>query len=160
MAVSAEFLADHYSRHYRHLVKSYSRKFDNDTIGQDVVQEAYTRAWKYRESYDDSFPFENWFSVICRNSFMRLCAEELGHAALDIDDHDLSEGDPGHESNRLWAQLLNLIDKERPEVQEVLRFHLEYGYTVTEISEFYTMSHRNIRNNVSLFKLKLRRLLE
>ena len=156
MAVSVEFLADHYEKNFGKLEKRYARRFDNPHIGQDVVNEAYTKALKYRETYDAGQPFENWFGVICYNAFRTLCAEELGHVAEDLDDHDVAGTETYYEMDRLWAQIIAAISKQKPEAQEVLRLYFEKGYTITEISEFHIMSHRQIRVHVYAFKHKIR----
>ena len=81
MSITEEFLSKHYQTHYDKLVKRYARRFDNQHIGEDVVQEAYARAWKYRNTYNPEQPFENWFGIICFNAFKRLYAEEqIGRA--------------------------------------------------------------------------------
>lgn len=159
MAVSEAFLADHHSKNFGKLVKRYARRFDNDHIGQDVVQEAYTKALKYRETYDPMQPFENWFGVICYNAFRTICAEELGHAADDLDELDIAGADASYEMDRLWQQILESIDDEKPEAQEVLRLYFDRGYSIKEISEFNIMSHRQIRVHVYAFKAKIKKWL-
>lgn len=156
MAVSVEFLADHHSKNFGKLVKRYARRFDNDHVGQDVVQEAYSKALRYRETYDASQPFENWFGVICFNAFRTIYAQEQGHVAEDLDDMEIAGTETYYEMDRLWAQILEAIKKEKPEAQEVLRLYFDKGYTITEISEFHIMSHRQIRVHVYAFKYKIR----
>ena len=156
MAVSVEFLTDHYEKNFGKLVKRYARRFDNDHVGQDVVQEAYMKALRYRETYDSSQPFENWFGVICYNAFRTLCAQELGHAAEDLDEFEVAGTETAYEMDRLWGQIIAAIDKQKPEAHEVLRLYFEKGYTITEISEFHIMSHRQIRVHIYAFKHKIR----
>lgn len=160
MAITEEFLSEHHKANFDKLVKRYARRFDNPHVGQDVVQEAYTRAWKYRHTYDESQPFENWFGIICFNAFKRLCAEELGHATEDLDEFAVAGVQNSHEIDRLWQQILAMIPKERKDWQEVLYLHFDRNYSIKEISEFHEMSHRNIRVAVYAFRNKIRKLLE
>lgn len=156
MAVSVEYLTEHYEKNFSKLEKRYARRFDNSCIGQDVVQEAYLKAFKYRDTYDASQPFENWFGVICYNAFRTVVAEELGHVTEDLDDMDIAGEASAYEMDRLWQQILDSIDDEKPVAQEVLRLYFNKGYTIKEISEFHIMSHRQIRVHVYAFKAKIK----
>ena len=159
MSVSVEFLTDHYNKNFNKLVKRYSKRFDNATVGQDVVQEAYMKAIRYKDTYDPTQPFENWFGVICYNAFRTLCAEELGHATEDLDEFDVAGTETAYEMDRLWAQIIESIGDAKPEAQEVLRLYFEKGYSIMEISEFHIMSHRQIRVHVYAFKKKIKEWL-
>lgn len=160
MSITEAFLTQHYQVNFDKLSKRYARRFDNQHIGEDVVQEAYARAWKYRNTYNPEQPFENWFGIICFNAFKRLYAEEQGHVAEDLDEFAVAGIQNSHEIDRLWSQILGMIKKERKGWQEVLYLHFDRNYSIKEISEFHEMSHRNIRVAVYAFRNKIRKLLE
>jgi RNA polymerase sigma-70 factor (ECF subfamily) len=59
-------------------------------LADDAVQEAFTRAWKYLDSYAAHGSFEGWLIRICRNCLVDLANRPLS-TSLAIDDHDVPE---------------------------------------------------------------------
>jgi RNA polymerase sigma-70 factor (ECF subfamily) len=77
----------------------------------DVVQEAFLRVMRYRESYDPSLPFEAWLSAILRNVYLSALRKEARRRSVSLSakaDEDaasledaLADAGPGPER---WAQ--------------------------------------------------------
>ena len=155
-----DIIETHYRANFDRLSKQWGRRFDNQTVGQDVVQEAYLRAIKYLHTYDASQKFDNWFGRVLHNSYKDFRTEEQGHSHDEIDEFSLEGIENHHEVDRLLKQIIDKIDEEKPESQEILRYVFQNGYSAREVSEFYPMSHRNIRKIVSDYRVKIRKMLQ
>ena len=109
-----DIIEQHYRENFDRLSKQWGRRFDNPTIGQDVVQEAYLRAIKYFHTYDQSQKFDNWFGRILHNAYKDTRNEEQGHAHEEIDEFALPGVENSNEVDRLMAQIIERIGKDRP----------------------------------------------
>lgn len=155
-----DFIEQHYRKHFNRLSKQWGRRFDNPTVGQDVVNEAYYRALKYYHTYKIDQPFDNWLGRIIQNSYKDHRMEEQGHAHEEIDEFSFEGTENTHEVDRLIQQVIEKIKEEKPEHQEVLYYAFQHGYSPREISEFYEMNHRYIRKIVSDYRGKIRKMLQ
>ena len=153
-------IEQHYRENFDRLSKQWGRRFDNTTIGQDVVQESYFRAIKYFHTYDQSQKFDNWFGRILHNTYRDFRNEEQGHTHEEIDEFALPGVENSNEVDRLLAQIIERIGKERPEHQHILVYAFQHGYSPTEISHFSDLTHRNIRKIVSDYRTKIRKMLK
>lgn len=154
-----EIIEQHYRENFDRLSKQWGRRFDNPHIGQDVVQEAYLRAIKYKDTYDPAYPFPNWFGRILQNSFRDIRAEEVGHTHDEIDEFALSGEENHHEVDRLIQQIIDRIQFEKPEHREVLRYAFQGGYSAKEISQFLDVNHRMARKIIGDYRNKVRKML-
>lgn len=155
-----DILEKHYKDNFDRLSKQWGRRFDNQHIGQDVVQEAYLRAFKYRHTYDVNQKFDNWFGRIIHNAYKDIRNEEQGHSHEEIDEFDLEGIQNSHEVDRLMQQLIDKIDEEPEKYQEILRYHFVGGYSPKEISQFQDMSLRQVYRIIDNHKNKIRRMLD
>ena len=115
----------HYRANFDRLSKQWGRRFDNPTVGQDVVQEAYLRAIKYLHTYDVSQKFDNWFGRVLHNSYKDFRAEEQGHSHDEIDEFSMEGIENHHEVDRLLKQIVDKIDElENKLVQTVIELDM------------------------------------
>jgi RNA polymerase sigma factor (sigma-70 family) len=71
-----EITARYYSEEYDNLVKKMSSRAGGKVNAEDVVQEAFTRAWQYSDSYDSAEPYDSWFNTILMNCLRDFLREE------------------------------------------------------------------------------------
>lgn len=158
--LTEEFIVDHYEKNYNKLVKRYSSRFDNATVGQDVVQEAYHRVWLYREAYNPLQPFENWFGVICYNVFCTMKAEERGHQTAELDEFDVEGQVSDVEFTIMMKEIEALIKKEPEWKHEILDLFFIKGYKVVDIVKMSPRTYGSISMCVKEFRKKLKKLIE
>lgn len=158
--LTEEFLVDHYEKNFNKLVKRYSSRFDNATVGQDVVQEAYYRVWLYREAYNPAQPFENWFGVICYNAFCTAKAEERGHATAELDEFDVEGQVDDVEFRLMMNQVKAEIYKEPEWKHEILELFFVKGYPVADIVKLSPRTYGSISMCVKEFRKKMKKLIE
>ena len=115
---------------------------------EDVVQEAFTRAIKYINSFDNSSrEFGAWFNTILNNSLRDFKRDELTYGTCSpleeadgetyCEELQLSEG-------QLKRALVVLSDQSR----EILRLNVTLGYTPKEISEVTGIPRKTVRNKL------------
>ena len=77
----------------------------NDDDAQDLVQEAFMRAYRSRERYDPSRPFESWLFKIMQNIFLDAVRRKEHEARVSLDSPA-----PGAASG--WDELLPGADAD------------------------------------------------
>lgn len=127
------------------LVKRMSFKTGSVQAGEDVVQEAYLRAWQYRGSFT-GIDFDRWFSTILKNCLYEHKNNEKGYSPVDYTEED--EKLYGCQAE-VWHQMRDirsLIATKSKDHQEVLLLWLDNQYTPKQISEItnftYAMCHQ------------------
>lgn len=158
--LTEEFVVAHYNANYKKLVKRYSGRFDNATVGEEVVQEAYCRLWMYREAYNPMQPFENWFNVICFNVFCTIRKEEKGHPSNPIEELEVEGIVDDIEYTLVMKEIEKLISQEVEWRQEILDLFFIKGYKVVDIVKMSPRSYGSISMCVKDFRKKLKELFD
>ena len=158
--LTEEFIVDHYNKNYAKLVKRYSSRFDNSTIGQDVVQEAYYRVWLYRDAYNPNQPFENWFGVICYNMFCDFKSEERGHPTVELEEFDVEGVSDDLEFTMTMKRVEEWILEEPEWKHEILSLFFLKGYPVNDIKKMSDRTYGSISMCVKEFRKRLKKLLD
>lgn len=151
----------HYKKNYKRLVKHMTNRVPDNSpaLAEEVVMEAYARALAYWESYDPTRgEFSTWFNRIMNNACAACIRDEQGtNLSMDDDDLDL-------EPYRLMQDIeipfhiivliQSEMNKQRPEVKEVLNMFFNLGMKTREIAECVDYNHGNIRQIVRRFRIK------
>ena len=153
-------LETHYRKFFNGLVSKYSRKGARD-IGEDIVQEAYTRALERWEEYDPSFAFATWFETrILPGERINNRRREQKHtqaAPLEFDEGLEASIDQGRISNGstpeqvvYTQELLQIIAHKDDDIRAVLHDALILG-------ENYETIGRKVRRSANAVELIVRR---
>jgi RNA polymerase sigma-70 factor (ECF subfamily) len=125
---------------------------------EDVVQEAFSRALRYKESYRDGTSIGGWFNRILINAvsdFNRI--ERLNGLS---DGHEEEEGtdlmDNLQFRTQLVGKVLGHLDEYDDETREVIEAYYVYGWLPREIAEFSALTPGNIRVIIHRFKEAMR----
>lgn len=149
-------LEEHYRKNRFTLVKRMS--FRAGDYAEDCVQEAYTRAIKYFNSYKEEFSLDAWFSRILNNVLKEHKNNEKGYSSTTFDEEQ-EEGIPCNRfSEQLVKEIYELIDTKSLVAKEVLTYHFQQGYTAKEVSEISEHSYSNCHQIINRFKSELREL--
>lgn len=133
----------------------------NKAFGEDVVQEAFTRALKYIHLYDpDRGDFSKWFNGILFNTFRDLQNEERGYQELH---RSIVAGDILHGSSYnvyINTKKFNISDAVDMVLNEkhrrILRLFFILGYSTREISQIV---ERTTQTNVTTIVLRFKQML-
>lgn len=128
---------------------------------EDVVQEAFTRAVRFIDSYDEKRgKFSTWFTTILFNSLRDVQKEMKGQVTQpykDISLEDIFGNDEILMSQDFRTFLRQKIAQQpNDQHQQVLELFFLSGYTSTEISQLMErVSVSNVTTIVSRFRISL-----
>lgn len=151
-----------YREKFNPSVKLMSRILQGDWHGgQDVVQEAFTRAWEYYPSFDpDRGKINVWFNAILFNALRDYQKETRIGPQNDAEDFSVNDilnelNISNFEEKRDYlAHKISWV--QNPNHKEVLRLFFMLGYTSTEISKIVPkMSQTNVTTIVTRFKERI-----
>jgi len=133
-------------------------------IAEDAAQETFIRAWQNLPSYRPQTPFRNWLYRIAFNAGMDMLRKEKRILPDDIEDMNLTDGQPGIESVVSQQERTTLVQKailSLPDASRAVLVLREYeGLSYQEISSTLdipvgtVMSRLNYARNLLKTKLK------
>lgn len=155
---------EHYYREsYPKKVKLISRILRGDmTLAEDVVQEAFARAIRFKKSFNPSRgTLDKWFNSILFNSLHSIQSENKGiiHVSTDrLTPQDVLEEDQLSSRPDLDNYISSCIKQvTNSSHRRILELFFLMGYTSKEISQIeYKISQTNVTTIVMRFRDKLK----
>ena len=150
-----EQLESHYRANYDRFVARLRRNLNNKYNAEDVVQEAYCRAFKYWSTYDPDKEFDVWFKTVLNNSIKDFFKKEIMHGmSLDVIADDQA---PVRMMKRLeLKEAFALIEKQEERIRRILVLVLIEGYTSYEVEQVVPESANSIRKIIQRFRDSIR----
>jgi len=152
----------YYRINYNKLVKSLMFKcFGIKEDAEDIVQEAFTRALKYKGSFDKNGSLKNWFNRILWNSYKNWKIEKYHHPDME----ELDEESPGFSLESLSRMekvkdVFQHVENEEEGDKEILILYFKEGFSKKEVSQITNNSYTSITRIVKRFKKKAQNLNE
>ena len=149
-----------YKLYYKSMYSVSLRIVNNETEAEDVMQEAFLKAFRKFDTYLGEVSFGAWLKKIVVNRSLdhlkkkRVQFEEMSTETMAITDEDDAIGEVNVES--IKKAIRNLPDGYRT----VLSLYLIDGYDHDEISQILGISSSASRTQYSRAKNKLRELLK
>jgi len=160
---------------YRHYQQAYNlayRLTGNAADAEDLVQEAFLRAYRFFDRYDRSMPFMNWFSRILTNLYIDEYRRRGRLRTVSIDEvysgedgeegttMDLPDTEPNPLERALSNEYIHAIHEGlqclSPEFRiPVILADLE-GYSYEEIAEITKTSIGTVRSRIHRGRKQLR----
>lgn len=144
-------------------VKMMSRILKGDWhAGEDVVQEAFARAWKFYPSFDpEKGKLQSWFNGIMFNALRDYQRDSRNGPQSDSEDYSvediLSELNISdfEEKRKFLAQRISWV--KNPEHKETLYLFFMLGYNSREVSQIVPkMTQTNVTTIVTRFKERIK----
>ena len=144
-------ILEYYEENFDRLVKKISYRVGGHHNGEDVVQEAFARAIKYKHTFR-AVPeeFERWFTTILNNA-TRDFKKEDRRGGMTSDAYESEELDLDMNRERLAREVRQEMTKLKPDHATILDMFYS-GHTAKEITEVVDTSVPNIRKIVYRFK--------
>ena len=141
---------------------------------KDLIQEAFLRAYKYRYSYNDKYPFRNWLYAILLNIHRHNCKKEKLFKTIipwknsDDEEQDawdfIESEEEGPEAKTLKKQLVvdieKAIQKLPLKMREVIVLCDMIGYSYEEASEVVHCPLGTIRSRLHRARRQVQKELE
>lgn len=154
-----KIIEDYYRKNFKKLVNIYRYKTGTYHNSEDTVQEAFTRALTYWDSYSPDDEFSKWFTTILDNCAHNLNAENrlkgmVGNALANEIDIPISD-------SPYFKIFLNDIKKDveampKGRDKDIIRLIFFNSYTPVDISKVYGMSQGAVRSLVSRHREEVR----
>lgn len=143
-------LTDFYQKNRDKLVTKLSRRAGGVPNAEDVVQEAFTRALQYINSYRDGQKFENWFNSILNNALRNFKQEERNQGRVKDTDR-IVELEEAAYNQQIVSRVLADIDALKEPAREVIRRFVVLGYTSKELAQSMDINVWTIRKAIKQF---------
>lgn len=163
MQSTKELIEEYYKKNHKRTIKSLSRSMDTPEDAEDIVQEAFCRAFKYADTYNPEVaPLGRWFFFITRNCINQHIKKNY-HSPNSFT-ADLEEFSNGREfmaeDSRYIEELRSRYKGKRGTGSRVLELHFELGYSPKEISEILDLQRKSINQAIWRFRTDVRSLKE
>jgi len=159
-------------RHYQQAYNTAYRLTGNATDAEDLVQEAFVRAYRFFDRYDRSMPFMNWFNRILTNLYIDEYRRRGRLRTVSIDEtfstEDGEEGTtldiPDTQPNPLELALNNEyleaihegLQHLPPEFRAAVVLADMEGHSYEEIAEIMETSIGTVRSRIHRGRKQLR----
>ena len=150
-------IVEHYIKNREKYVKRMAFRLGNDSYAEDIVQEAYERLLKYKNSFSGD-DFDKWTNTILNNCLKHFKNVEKGHTE-DVFDEEQSEGySCTHYSDRVMKEVFELINTRSDNQQEILNLHFKHEYSPIDISRVTDHNYSNCHKVITRFRQELKEL--
>ncbi len=150
-------IENHYNENRQRLVKKMTFRSGSHEAAEDIIQTAYERAIRYRRSCDEP-RFNQWFAMLLNNALRDYKNQEMGHSVWDVDDEEAEDTSCPHYSERIMAEIYDLIDTKSEVQMEVLGLHFKQGYSAIDISHITDHSYAKSHQIIQRFRNELKEL--
>lgn len=163
-------------RHYQHAYNLAYRLTGNAADAEDLVQEAFLRAYRFFDRYDPTMPFINWFNQILTNLFIDEHRRRKRLPTLSLEER--FENEEGEESEQLDIadtspspleiaeanQYLDAIEEGlsrlSPEFRAAVVLADVMGHSYEEIAEMMNTSIGTVRSRIHRGRKQLRDIIQ
>jgi RNA polymerase sigma-70 factor (ECF subfamily) len=155
-------------RTFESLVNAYSTDMyryaywlcQNSALAEDLVQEAFVRAWKSLDSLEDHKAAKGWlFTIVRRENARHFERKHTNDVSLDTIDVDMIVGDSNEFASAEHFVLRNALKVLPTEYLEPLLLQVIGGYSCDEIAAIMESKPGAIMTRLSRARQKMRELM-
>lgn len=140
-----QLIEEHYRKNRKVLVNVAAKRLSNNpSVGEEAVQEAYLRAWIYRNRFDEEkAQFASWFYTIFKNTVKDIMQIERGHPVdsgkddvaveTNIDKTHISQAIDSYTGTDFAKRILRMVYLEQVSMKEVPYF-IETTYGTVRVT--------------------------
>jgi RNA polymerase sigma-70 factor (ECF subfamily) len=134
----------------------------NPVDAEDIMQEAFIKAFSKLDSYQATASFGAWLKRIVINESISWIRKRKNNLCIDdnIQIADTETEPEIDEDNTRVEQVLSLMQKLKENYKIILTLYYIEGYDYEEIMEILNLSYANVRTMMSRAKKALKRKLE
>lgn len=155
-----DIIQEYYLTNYNRLVKRMTSRVPDRSLAlaEEVVQEAFTRAFKYFSTFDEKKNiFEVWFNKILRNSLNDCRQIEKEKGVTYQLDENLEELSVTKEEKSQYNRIIYYIyNTENNRDREILSLFFIHGYTSKDISIYIGITDNHIRQIILKHRNKIK----
>jgi len=147
-----------YKENYNVLVKRLNRRAGGVENAEDIVQESFVRALKYKASFNPHIQeIGAWFNRIMNNVLAVHQREQMqGGLTIPYDEHEHEESyECSAETKNQVEEILSRLYKRDKHSQNILHLYFVGGFKMSEIRDVTDASYKSIQMLVHRFKLSM-----
>lgn len=154
-----KLIEEHYRENYQRLINQCRRSLNNHHSAEDVVQEAYTRACQYWNSFQATpKKFDQWFHSIITNCMRDQRRDDMVRGqAVDTENIHLSHDDGRTGERRITLdEIGKLINDKTEDNAYIFRLFFFEQYQPQDIAKLTDLAPRAISMRIDRFKQELK----
>lgn len=140
------------------LVKRLNRRAGGVENAEDILQEAFVRALKYKDSFNpERQEIGAWFNTIMNNVLVvHQRAQMLGGVTIPYDEHEHEEAyECGAETRAQVKEILEVLYSKNTKVKNILYLYFVNGLKMWEIRDVTDQSYKSIQIMIHRFRLEM-----
>ncbi len=142
-----------YSRYVYNYI--YYRTGNNKEIAEDLTQETYVRAWKYRLSYNPKKSgLKVWLISIARNTCTDYYKKK--RESLELDENLLPAAVDSADENRMDVEFI--LRKLNFREKEIMRLRYKYDLKISEIGTIMNENPNNLKVEIHRIIQRLKQI--
>jgi RNA polymerase sigma factor (sigma-70 family) len=146
-----QLIEKHYRENFNTLVKRMTWRCGGSVQdAEDIIQEAYLRAIKYRDAFIEGNVFTYWFARIIDNVFKDFKRAEREMGGIEDEEEEIIED--YHLSEGVRRELRKEMEKLPFDLKEIITLHMVYSYTIGQIVQITNTPYREVDNQIEKFK--------
>lgn len=148
----------YYRKNYKGLVKKITNGAGSVDNAEDVVQEAFTRALLYFDTYRaDLHKLPNWFGRILNNTLRDMKRDhKMQGIVKDDKSYDEAAFEPTELDKQFFRQVEEFINTKPEENRDILYNYFILGLKIGEVALLSALSYSRCSNLISDFKKELK----
>jgi RNA polymerase sigma-70 factor (ECF subfamily) len=149
-------------RHYDRCARIALRILGNREDAEEAIQDAFVRAYRALEDYEDRERFSAWLARILVNQCRTMLARTRRREAvfLDVDPRELDVAVAGHEVSGTWPELEHALTKLPVEQREAIVLKYADDLTYEEMARITGAGESALKMRVQRAFARLRALLQ
>lgn len=145
-------LTEFYCNNLDKLVKRYSYRAGGIENAEDVVQEAFTRALTYIDSFDpNNKELAAWFNTICNNSLKDFKRQERLQGLVTQEDRVLEHIDLAAHDEQLIEEIIEYVMQMPEPSRSIIESFVLLGYAAKEVVQLLDINFHTVRKCIQLF---------
>lgn len=132
--ISVEDISSYYKENKDVLIKSLVRRAGSHEDAEDIVQETFYRALKYRHTQDECRPLEGWVVRIVQNCLKDFWNKQKGFT-FSIDEPAWEHRLKVEDKNSWVIDKILKSGSFREEVREFVKYYYKFGLTYRDIRD-------------------------
>lgn len=154
------------ARHTQRLFRVVRRMMHDRQEAEEIVQEAWVRAWRGLAGFQAERPFFPWLATIAANAARDSWRKRRPLDFSDVSDEleDVADAEigpePALERQESLARLVQQVAELRPEQRVTLSLRYEAGLSYQEIADAMDLPLNTVRTHLRRAKMRLRQRLE
>ena len=151
-----EFIKNYHAT-YNFIMGFLVKRLHDRLLAEDIAQDTFLRAWKYRASYKPEFPYRRWLMQIALNAMAAHYERNKRHDVPKSED-DVAEDTQSIEEQVTILQAKESLQKLKPIYCDIATLFYVEEYTYAEIADKLNIRIDTITNRMHWARKQLVRM--